>query len=168
MSSLAAKARQIAIQRLEEDPYEVHMVERFLEVIRKLLEAEALDVDAEVAIAATWAAAALGVSCWLGAEDAYEVDDVCRDLGDQVARIVSWTVEPECLSEEEYLFELMETGPVEARLIVLARALVKLCAGNHIMKLQANRVMRLLPSIPGLAVKVMGAGWPVNSVEGEA
>ena len=67
------------------------------------LAAEDLGVDVEVTIAATWATATIGAGYrWTDEVGGYEVDDdVRRDLGEHVARIVSWSEQEEWQSEDE-------------------------------------------------------------------
>jgi len=131
-----------------------------------MLLVEDLGVDVDVTMAAAWATATIGAGCWMDEGPGYEVDDVRRALGDQVARLVSWAEQDEWQSDDDYLRDLMEAGPVEARLIALARTVVATVSGPRVTERQAQRVMRLAMSIPALLPRVVAAAWPV--VSGEA
>jgi hypothetical protein len=169
MPSLAARAKQTATHKLEQEPFGLRHAEWSAEAVEMILDAEDLGVDPDFTLAATWASATIGAGCcWLDDGGGYGVDDVRRDLGEPLARIVSWTEQEEWQSEDEFLNDLMETGPIEARIIVLAQAMVKTVSGNSVTEEQAGRVMRLAMSIPGLAARVVATGWPVAVVEGEA
>jgi len=169
MPSLAARAKQIALHRLDQEPFGLLQAEWSAEAVEMILDAEDLGVEPDFTLAASWASATIGSGrCWLDDGGGYGVDDVRRDLGEQLARIVSWTEQEEWQSEDEFLNDLMETGPIEARIIVLAQAMVKTVSGNSITEDQAGRVMRLAMSIPGLAARAVAAGWPAAVVAGEA
>lgn len=170
MPDLAARAEQIAIaiHRLDEDPGRLRMVEWSAKAIEMLLGAEDLGVDADLTLAASWASAAIGAGCWLHDGPGYELDDVRKDLGDEVARIVMWTVQEEWQSMDGHLSELIETGPIEARIVVLAQTIARCISGSGPTERQAERAMRLAMSIPDLAVRVATAGWPGVVVDGVA
>lgn len=160
---LAARAERIARTWLYEDPGGLRLAERSTEAVGMLFDAENLG-DADVVHAAVWATAAVRAVVWSDFEGSgYSVEDVRCDLGHQVARIVSWCVQEEWQSEAEHLNELVGYGPVQAKVVMLARSMAVVVSGPgpRVTERQATRVMKLAMSIPALVPKVVAEGWPV-------
>ena len=152
MPSLAARAASIARHRLDEDPHGLRVAEWTVEAIEMVLAAEAVEVDPDLTIAVVWASASIGSTFWSDhGGQGYQVEDVRHDLGGQVARLASWCVPEDWQSDEEHLDELLADGPMEARLVVLARTMVLSVSRRDLSVAElAERVMALAMSIPAL------------------
>ena len=128
-----------------------------------ILAAEELEVDPDFTIGVAWAAASVGASFWSEHGD-YQIEDVGRDLGERIARAVTWCVPEEWQSQREHLRELAEDGPVEAKIVVIARLIVLSVSRPDLAAVElAGKVMELATSIDALAVRVAMAGWPATA-----
>ena len=167
MPPLKCLAEHLARRLLSEDAVGLRVAEWTVEAVELLLEADDLEVDHDLTLAAAWAISTMGASFWPDDGDGYQVEDVRRDLGDGVARIVAWLVPCEWQDRREHLHDLVSSGP-EVRVVALAQAMVRVVLAEDMVAEHLNEAVFLLAMATMPSRALSAAGWPLTMLGAEA
>ncbi len=143
-STLVSQAEALARQLLEQDPGGLRRAEWTAQAAGMVLERAHLEVDHDLVIAAAWASATIGARTWEDrGSEGYQVEDVVRDLGPRVARVVASLVREPWEDEDEHLRGLLGHRSVEAKTVAMAQVLVEVAlAGRDVDEGLAVRLAR--------------------------